>query len=58
MEEPVDLHERRRQRLALIELQVDLLQRQIALYREEELVERMPPQPEGRAALRLVEKAG
>lgn len=48
---------RREQRLAVIEFQVQALQAAIQLMRQEEHIERIPPQPERRAGLRVV-KAG
>jgi hypothetical protein len=48
---------RREQRLRLIETQLEALQQAVKLARDEEAIERIPPQPEKRAALRVM-KAG
>lgn len=48
---------RREQRLRLIEMQVEALQQAVRLARDEEAVERIPPQPEKGAGLRVM-KAG
>lgn len=48
---------RREQRLRLIELQMQALQSAFELLRDEEHIERIPPQPETRAGLRVM-KAG
>lgn len=59
MDEELEMRERRRQHLALIEFQIDLLHRQFELYRAaEESVERKGPQPAGPTSLALVKRAG
>jgi hypothetical protein len=58
MDETQDTRARRRQHLALIEFQVQVLQQQIALYRAEDVVERKGPQPAGPARGLALVKAG
>jgi hypothetical protein len=55
--EMTDEDYRREQRLRLIETQLEALQQAVKLARDEEAIERIPPQPEKRAALRVM-KAG
>lgn len=57
MEELSEEDYRKEQRLRLIETQMEALQHAINLLRAEETIERIPPQPERRAGLRVV-KAG
>jgi hypothetical protein len=58
MDETQETLARRRQHLALIEFQVQVLQQQIALYRADELVERKGPRPAGPARGLAIVKAG